>query len=274
MVVREAATQDEYLFDGTLSPRQLDEYHAQGFLIVPRLWGAAAIGRAQRAFKHLERRAQLLMETADIQGARFVVEPYKKPGGGRAVRIHRVVWCGGAAPALLSLGRTPSLLQATRQLLANDDLVQIINQAHFKLPGDGVAFGWHQDSSNRRYGTPLFTDLNQNGSFVQSLVAIDPMHEENGPLEVLPGSHKRGHIPLKAPDFQFPLEEVAGEETTKLVLEPGDVAFMHPFLIHCSQPNTSFDARRVLINGFTIPGASRREYPGCGLGVDLPASSH
>ena len=269
MVVQQHTLMENGLFEGLLSDAQRRFFDEEGYLVVQRLWGEQDISRAQRAFLHLERRARLLLETGDVESARFVVEAIQKPGGGRTVRIHRVVWCGGAAPTLLSLGRTPALLQAVRQLLGQEELIQIINQAHFKLPGDGVAFGWHQDSSNRRYGTPLFTDINGNGSFIQTITAVDPMHENNGPLEVISGSHKRGHIPLTAPDYRFPETEVEGEQTTKLVLEPGDVAFMHPFLIHCSQPNTSFDARRVLINGFTLPGASRREYPGCGQGVPI-----
>ena len=34
-------------------------------------------------------------------------------------------------------------------LLETKRLTQILNQAHFKRPGDGIAFDWHQDIEHR-----------------------------------------------------------------------------------------------------------------------------
>jgi hypothetical protein len=57
---------------------------------------------------------------------------------------------------------------------------QIINQAHFKMPGDGVAFEWHQDSQNRRYGTELWTDGGApHGAYIQTLTAVDEVTAYN-----------------------------------------------------------------------------------------------
>jgi ectoine hydroxylase-related dioxygenase (phytanoyl-CoA dioxygenase family) len=53
-------------------------------------------------------------------------------------------------------------------------------------------------------------------------------------------------------------------EQIPLLMEAGDVAFMHPRLIHGSWPNTSNKPRRMFINGFSYPGANHKPYPGKG----------
>ena len=49
-------------------------------------------------------------------------------------------------------------------------------------------------------------------------------------------------------------------------MQPGDVAFFHPYSIHGSEPNISQGPRRVFINGFAYPGANQKKYPGHGAG--------
>ena len=66
-------------------------------------------------------------------------------------------------------------------------VAEIINQAHFKAPGDGVDFPWHQDSVNRGYHTGKFLDVHGNRSYVNIAVAIDAETPDNGPLSVYEG---------------------------------------------------------------------------------------
>ena len=150
-----------------------------------------------------------------------------------------------------------------RDVLGSNELIQLINQAHFKHPYDGVDFPWHQDSRHRRQGTALFTDLDGKGSFVETLTAIDPMTPDNGPLEVLIGSHKEGHLE----NFQDHLPRLLSTYQQHTVeMNPGDVLLCSPFIVHQSLVNTGRQSRYVFLNGFALPGASRRVYPGCGLG--------
>ena len=54
-----------------------------------------------------------------------------------------------------------------------------------------------------------------------------------------------------------------------ITLEPGDVIFMNPLLIHKSEPTSATDAedkRRLFINGFSSVGANSNPYPGEGSG--------
>jgi hypothetical protein len=66
--------------------------------------------------------------------------------------IKRVVWAGGSQPYLLEVGEDPRLTHPCAQLLGSNEMEQLLSQAHFKRPGDGVIFGWHQDIQHRDKG--------------------------------------------------------------------------------------------------------------------------
>ena len=152
------------------------------------------------------------------------------------------------------------------EALGSDDLVQLIQQAHFKLPGDEVRFDWHQDASNRRYGTDLWSDLDGRGSYVQMTLAVDAMGPGNGGLRIARGSHRLGFV-ADVQSGALPPGCFDEEAAIDVALEPGDVALFGPFVIHGSGPNRSGGPRRLFLQGYALPGANRREYPGSGPGV-------
>lgn len=231
----------------------------QGFAVVRGLLPPDEVRSIASAFDRLLARARALDGTVDVGGARFVVD--RDP-----FRLRRVVWAGGIEPVLARYGGDPRFLRVAAQALGADRFVQLIQQAHFKLPGDGVDFRYHQDASNRRYGSELFEDLNGRGSFVQLALAVDPMRPDNGPLRMIPGSHRLGFIadPLTG---VLPAQGWDPASAIDLVLDPGDLAVFGPFVIHGSPVNTGDSARRLFLQGYAIEGANRREYPGCGTGV-------
>lgn len=244
-----------------LSASQLARFERHGFLIVEDVFDAGEVERMRQAFERLESRASTLREVTMLDGSQFVVEP-----GEARVRIHRVVWCGGAEPALSDFGRDERLVAMAAQLLGTDRMEQLINQAHFKFPGDEVAFSWHQDSIHRRYGTELWDDVNGRGSFIETATAIDPMTPENGPLEFIPGSHLLGHIEHDPDTRKLPPDSYDPESAVTVQMSPGSVVLFGPYVIHGSQPNHSQMPRRLFLNGFAYPGANRRQYPGVDAG--------
>jgi ectoine hydroxylase-related dioxygenase (phytanoyl-CoA dioxygenase family) len=248
-----------------LSDAELTQFFEHGYVSLSGFYDAGAVASLSSAFERLERRAWRLRQSGEIDGALFVIErAHDLP-----LRIERVVWCGAAEPALSELGRTPQLLEATARLLGTPIFDQLINQAHIKRPGDGVAFSFHQDSYHRRYGTELFDDINGRGSFVQSLTAIDAMGPDNGGLWLVPGSHRAGHIATS--DGRLPEASFDRAAAIPMRLEPGDTLLLHPFTIHGSEPNAGGSARRLFINGFCCPDANRRVYHGAGTGVRIHA---
>ena len=115
-----------------------------------------------------------------------------------------------------------------------------------------------QDAEHRRYGTHEWRDINGTGSYVQTIAAIDPMRSDNGPVMILPGSHKDGFLNL--PEGDNRIKYVKEKDLVPVELAPGSVMFFRPYLIHGSVPNRTERPRRIFINGFSYPGANSRVY--------------
>ncbi|MEZ4318933.1 MAG: phytanoyl-CoA dioxygenase family protein [Myxococcota bacterium] len=233
-----------------------DALESDGFAVVRGVLSADEIRRVRASFDRL---LHIARTGGDPGTASFVMQ--RDP-----FRLDRVVWCGGADPWLDALGRDPRFVRLAAEALDSRELVQIIGQAHFKLPGDGVDFDWHQDASNRRYGSALWTDVDGRGSFIEIAMAVDPMGPANGGLRMIPGTHRLGFV--ADPDTgELPDGLVEPDRAVDPELEPGDVVLFGPFVIHGSPPNRSSVPRRLLLQGYALPGANRRVYPGCGTGV-------
>jgi ectoine hydroxylase-related dioxygenase (phytanoyl-CoA dioxygenase family) len=244
-----------------LSAEQVRAFYEQGFALVPDVFGEDELARMRTAFDRLRRMACALREPGMHRGSQFVIE---RNAGRPAVRIHRIVWCGAAEPVLSRYGMDERLLAMAAQLLGSREMSQLINQAHFKQPGDGVEFPWHQDSTHRRFGQDVWRDVNGRGSYVQTVTAIDDVEEDNGPLRLIPGSCRLGHVQNGA---EGALPEALDECcAVTACMRAGSVLLFGPYTFHSSPPNRSDRARRIFINGFACPGANTRVYPGDGAG--------
>jgi ectoine hydroxylase-related dioxygenase (phytanoyl-CoA dioxygenase family) len=252
--------------DLRLTAKQRIHIERMGFLVLPDQFGTKALREMRAAFERLEKTARFLGNASTYRGAKFVLDRRKN----RTI-IQRIVWCGAVEPILLRYGQDPRLLTPVSQLLDSPEMMHLINQAHFKLPGDNVSFPWHQDSSHRRYGTE-WNDVGHNGSFVQTAIALDDHTEDNGPMAFIPGSSRYGHLGLERPGTRIE-DHLDPATKVTVTMRAGSVLLFGPYVVHASQPNHSLTPRRTLINGFAYPGANTRQYPGCGLGVPLVAAS-
>ena len=160
--------------------------------------------------------------------------------------IFRIPGCVDLEPKLMHTLASKKLLDTFFHLLACDDLEQIICQFHPKMPHDGVNFPRHIDKDNRQFFDPNWEDIAGNGSCAVAVFAIDPMSKENGGLFIDTGS--------------YPLQ--GKEKALEVIMEPGDLLFIHPEIIHWSCENTSNKSRRTLLSGFCVFGANHRNYPG------------
>lgn len=251
-----------------MSAVRVREFFEQGWTLVPALFTAAEMQRAREAFARLHATAQRLRSTQEHEGALFVLDA----PADSAVVVKRVVWAGGAEPDLLNLSADPRVVEPALDLLGSDRCEQLLCQAHFKMPGDGVSFDWHQDVQHRDKGPGTWRDLNGRGSYVQTIMLVDDMTAQNGPLKFIPRSAVRGdpqqrlsfdaydyNTPMAAGTRSLPFDESRAVTVTG---EAGSVLFFGPYAIHGSAPNESTRSRRILINGYAYPGANGRVYPG------------
>jgi hypothetical protein len=247
--------------DNILGPDEVRDFFEVGWIIRRALFRADEVVRMRACFDELERIAGGLAETALHRGSYFVL-------GRRSNRqvIQRVVWAGGCQHYLLDVGSDARLTGPSAQLLDDEAMDHLLCQAHFKRPHDGVVFGWHQDIQHRDKGNGTWTDVNGRGSFVQTLIVLDEMTPDSGPLKFMPGSSKWGRV-----DFEGDCTELRERDAVTILAQPGDTLFFGPYTAHASFENKSDQYRRVLINGYACPGANRREYPGDGAGRRLRA---
>jgi len=261
-----------------LTEEQVELFFEQGWLILPQVFTLDEMGAARRAFERLHARAQQLRTTQTHDGAYFVL------GGELAgeVTVKRIVWAGGAEPVLLEQSADRRLLQPALQLLGSDHCEQLLCQAHFKMPHDGVSFDWHQDIQHRDKGPGTWRDLNGRGSYVQTITLIDDMTVSNGPLKFIPkqairagafeqvfGGHYDYGAPMRSADVAAAIDETAAVTITGTA---GSVLLFGPYAVHGSTCNESDTPRRVVINGYAYPGANGRVYPGEGSGRTLSLS--
>ncbi|MGD8571178.1 MAG: phytanoyl-CoA dioxygenase family protein [Gammaproteobacteria bacterium] len=252
-----------------LSQQQIDDFYEVGWITIPDLFGPQELKVMRRCFDNLQDRARQLRTTQHSDGSYFVLDQDSDD-----VIIKRVVWAGGCQPELLKIGEDSRLLEPALQLLGSDSADHLLSQAHFKRPGDGVRFDWHQDIGHRDRGPGTWEDVNGRGSYVQTALCVDDMTIENGPLMLLSGSAKWGRVdfgPLDyEDDYNSHLPDYFEEDNIVTVTAPaGSVLFFGPYTIHASFENTSNSPRRVLINGYAYPGANHFKYPGEGSGRAL-----
>ncbi len=251
-----------------LTDSQINEFFDKGYVILTKVFSKDEIKMMSDSMDRIYQESQKLKNKTQIhEGTQFVFENSA---------LHRVVWAGAFEPSLLKIGEDPRLLGPASQLLGSNEMDQLINQIHFKVPGDNVGFPWHQDTENRGYGTPEWIDVNHRGSYVQTTIAVDRQRVENGTMYFIPESCKLGHLGLenlKDKETKFDVSK-----KVPLIMDPGDVAMFGPYTIHGSFPNESEEPRRILINGYAYPGANKRAYPGKGSGrrlrYQLPLSAH
>jgi len=266
-----------------LSKEAKEQFFKEGFIVIKEFFTLEEVKEVKAIALSLSDKAEKLWESVknnstsaesfevkavdkegayhiDYKGTRFVLS---ETSGGK-IKINRIVWAGSAEPRLLKEVRQPKLLTIIAQLLGSTEADQLINQLHLKIPGDEVEFGPHQDVGNRRMFDPKWQDLNGQGSFVQSLIAIDPMTKNNGPIEIFESSPKYDiFLDKMTPEEKLETLKQFGEPRS-LILNPGDLLLMGPYLIHQSGANDSNQSRILFINGFAFPGANKEKYPGNG----------
>ena len=157
----------------------------------------------------------------DVYGARNIVE----------------LW-----PDVVRVMHQPALMDALR--LALGTAFGLVRVLYFdKPPGDSWALPWHKDTAiavknNRlpsmqfdhptaKYGVPHVeapTWLLE--KMLTARLHLDDVTDENGPLKILPGSHRGGK------------ESSPGENAVKVLCAQGDVLLMRPLLAHCSGHST------------------------------------
>ena len=199
-----------------LSPAQLDEFNARGYLTGIRIFPSAEIAAVRRRFDAL---------------------------------LQQVLADGGDSYSISSAHLTHA---DAYDLLADDRIVEYVSDilgpdvvgwgCHYfcKMPHDGKRVDWHQDATYWPL-TPSKT--------VTVWLAIDDADSGNACMRFVPGSHLRGPLPFTVADDESTVlnQKVSGvEEFDPPVdneLQAGEISLHSDLLLHGSEANDS-DRRR------------------------------
>ena len=178
------------------------------------------------------------------------VEGIEAAGGLRGTQQSK---CYLRYPLVHALATHPKLLDMVEDLIG-PDIMLYHNTVWFKEGGDGAYVSWHQD--NTYFGHDPCEVLS-------AWFAITPATEMNGCMQFLPGTHKLGQLPLKAPDIGAGNMLSSGQtadfdattvEPVPIVLQPGEASIHHAFLIHGSLPNRAKERRMGITFIYHPPG--------------------
>ncbi|MGI9334480.1 MAG: phytanoyl-CoA dioxygenase family protein [Gammaproteobacteria bacterium] len=233
-----------------LTDSQVEQFWADGVLVVPDAVSGESLQALRTCF-------------ADwVEQSRSHDRPFGEGLDGRP-RFDLEAGHNALAPALRRVNAPCEISQVYRDAMADSPMTDMVadligpnvkhhhNKINSKLPGAPTVVKWHQDFP--------FTP-HTNTDLVTALPMVDEVTEENGPLEVLPGSH-RGPLYSLWHDSTF---TGAVAEADARVMQAGavrctggagSVCLMHTCLAHGSAANLSSRPRTLFISVYSAADA-------------------
>lgn len=248
--------------DGLFSATDLDNFSRDGYVVVRGLTGSEFVGR---------------MRAVTDDGLRRLIGPIeyeadvKYPGspesldarGGRTVR--RLKQAFTRDYVFLEWVTQPAILGRLQQLLGPKVVSPLAhhNCIMTKHPDFSSETGWHQDIRYWAFQRP---------ELVNAWIALGPETQDNGCLQVIPGSHHLKYQPEQFDQATFlrpdlPVNQPLIATKQFVTLQPGDVLFFHCLTFHAATRNFSRETKYSAVFTFRPldnppkPGTRSADYP-------------
>jgi ectoine hydroxylase-related dioxygenase (phytanoyl-CoA dioxygenase family) len=226
-----------------LSPGDIERYQRDGFIVVPDVLSEAEIGGLRRVTDEFVEKAREVAANTDV----YDLEDTHSPTEPRVRRIK--------APHLhhqeyAALVRHPKIIEVLQDLWGPNIRFDTA-KLNMKSAGFGAPVEWHQDWA-------FYPHTNDDLAAVG--VMMDDAEMENGPLLVIPGSH-RGPIYDHHADGRFVGAMDPGRcdidfsKAVPLTGKAGSITVHHVRAVHGSAPNVSSKDRRLLLFQFRAADA-------------------
>jgi ectoine hydroxylase len=210
-----------------LTQDQIDQFKELGYLFLPREFSQEEVNVLSRELPGVfaQDRPEVWREKGgDVVRTAFAAHHYNE-----AFRL---------------LAHHPRMVSPSMELLGGPVYVHQY-KINAKAAFDGDVWQWHQD-----YGTWARDDLMPEPRAMNIAVFVDEVTEFNGPLMLIPKSHKRGVLQAghDLATTSYPLWTLDKDTITRLVEEgglvapkgpPGSVLMFHCNLVHASPGNIS-----------------------------------
>lgn len=231
-----------------LEQNQREAYFSDGYTIARGFLAGDWLERTRAAYRAAVERSRPLERSNQW----FALQP---DHSSESPRIHRIERLPDQDDFFWDFARQSGIADLAADVVG-PDVVYRDSMINVKCPGTGGAVKWHQD-------LPFYPHTNC--STIQVLIALYDVPEAQGPLTVIPGSHREKifeHYDT-ADNWtgQVREDDLAQVDMSRLVSLPcgaGDAILLHPLTLHSSLPNRSERNRPLLIHG--ISAADARSY--------------
>ncbi len=217
-----------------LTQDQIDRFHETGYLMLPNLFSTeeADVLRQGAEEVYAMDRKEVVRELDGVS-----------PRTGFAAHCYH--------EAFRRLGRHPRLVEPVMQLL-DGPVYMHQYKVNAKVAFDGAVWQWHQD-----YGTWSRDDLMPEARAMNIALFVDEVTEFNGPLWIIPGSHREG-VYEAGHDIEttsYPLWTLDKAKVSELAERggiysakgaAGSVLMFHSNIVHASSPNLSPWGRTIV----------------------------
>ena len=218
----------------TLTQTQIDHYNDHGYLILENRVPEdtlAAIRTEITRFKDMARGMTASDDKIDLEDSHAPDDP----------RIRRVKLPHTQSQVIGDLMSSDHILAPVRDLIGPNLRLQT-TKLNMKSAGYGAAVEWHQDWAFYPY---------TNDDVLAVGLIIDDMSAENGPLMVIPGSHKgpaynHHHNGVFAGAMDLQAEGLDIADAVPLQGPAGSISIHHVRIAHGSALNTSTKDRRII----------------------------
>lgn len=226
-----------------LSERDRAFYRENGYLVVKNVLSAGEVATLRRTVDGIVDQARGVAESNevyDLEASHTAQQP----------RVRRIKMPTNVDPYFWTIARHPNIIDAVTSLIGPNVRLHT-NKLNLKSAGHGAPVEWHQDWA-------FYPHTNDDVLAVG--VMIDDMGDDNGPLMVIPGSHKGpvfdhhrdgrfcGAIAPDADGFDM-------SKAAKLSAPAGSISIHHVRALHGSELNRSGRDRRLLLFEMTAADA-------------------
>jgi ectoine hydroxylase-related dioxygenase (phytanoyl-CoA dioxygenase family) len=225
-----------------VTAQQLDFYEKNGYLVSKGLFQQAEAAFYIEHFMRLRQAGTYPGDTSgvDIGGP----DPLKKYP--RMIHMHR--WDEASLKWMID-----ARINAHLTALMGREPFAVQTMLYFK-PAGARGQALHQGQYYLRV---------QPGTCIAAWMALDPCDEENGCLQIVPGSQSWPLLCTQKADITQSFSPVtvplpAGQEAISVVMDAGDVLFFNGSVVHGSGPNHSADRFRRSLIGHYIAGEAQQ----------------
>lgn len=224
-------------------------YEEQGYLVVPDVLAEPELDLMREELDGLVERACEITENDDVYDL-------EDSHSAEAPKVRRIKDPHAVMPSVAALLNHRVMLEVLTTLLGSGVRFQT-SKLNMKVAHDGSAVEWHQDWA---FYPHTNDDLLAVGVF------LDDVDEANGPLCVLPGSHRDVIYDHHADGcFSGAIDPVRNtldvSTAVPLVGSAGSMTFHHVRAVHGSAPNRSDRSRNLLLFQFAAVDAFPLVHP-------------